>query len=133
MAAAKNYTGSQKFNFPEMGQKLHIPLFSEDLREEFLLDVRTMRIDFSKCSLQNRVRKSIVLARLDLGNSVHRNPDKTVVTGNHIHIYKEGFDDKFAYPLPQLFVDCRDSYDFLEKFMDYCNVKKKPIIERGLF
>jgi len=55
------------------------------------------------------------------------------VTGNHLHIYKEGFGDKYAYPLPEEFIDCKDINDFLEKFMNYCNIVNKPIIEEDLF
>ena len=44
-----------------------------------------------------------------------------------------GHGDKYAYSLPEFFDDCKEPKDFLEKFMDYCHIIKKPIIEEDLF
>ena len=32
-----------------------------------------------------------------------------------------------------VFSDCKDISDFLDKFMDYCHIINKPIIEEDLF
>ena len=129
----KNYVGVQKFKYPTLGGKLNIQLSSNDKNEDFILDITRSHISLSKNTFQNRARGVIILLRLDLNPAPHRNPDGKVVTGNHLHIYKEGFGDKYAYPLPEEFIDCKDINDFLDKFMNYCNIVNKPIIEEDLF
>lgn len=129
----KNYVGTQKFKYPTLGGKLNIQLSSADKNEEFILDVTRSHISLTKNSFQNRARGSVILLRLDLDSAPHRNPDGEIVTGNHLHIYKEGYGDKFAYPLPDNFVKCNDVKDFLQQFMDYCHIINKPIIEEDLF
>ena len=129
----KHCISSDTYKFPDQGGKIEIPLISSDKHEEFKLDIFRSSINLSKNTFQNRARKTISLLRLDLGGAPHRNPDGKVVTGNHLHVYKEGFGDKYAYPLPEEFIDCKDINDFLEKFMNYCNIVNKPIIEEDLF
>ena len=129
----KNYVGTQKFKYPILGGKLNIQLSSSDKNEEFILDITRSHISLSKNTFQNRAQGSIILLRLDLDSAPHRNPDGEMVTGNHLHIYKEGYGDKFAYSLPEDFDKCSDVKDFLEQFMDYCHINNKPIIEEDLF
>lgn len=124
---------SQKFSFPQLGGKISIPLFSKNKQEEFLLDISRSRIEVSKTTYQNRARKTIILLRLDIGSAPHRNPDGQEISSPHLHIYKEGYGDKFAYPLPEEFNLCSDSIDYLNTFMDYCNIVLKPNIDIGLF
>jgi len=40
---------------------------------------------------------------------------------------------ELAVPLPEFFADAKDAIQMLGKFMDYCQIVGKPIIERGLF
>ncbi len=129
----KNYVGAQKFKYPTLGGRVNIQLTSADKNEDFILDITRSHISLSKNSFQNRARGTIVLLRLDLNSAPHRNPDGKIVTGNHLHIYKEGFGDKYAYSLPDDFSDCKDISDFFDKFMDYCHIIIKPIIEEDLF
>ena len=129
----KNYVGAQKFKYPTLGGRLNIQLTSADKNEDFILDITRSHISLSKNTFQNRARGVIILLRLDLNPAPHRNPDGKVVAGNHLHVYKEEFGDKYAYPLPEEFIDCKDINDFLDKFMDYCHIINKPIIEEDLF
>ena len=129
----KECAEARSFQYPLNGEKLSIPLVSENKREEFMLDINRSSIDIAKISHLNRARRSIVLLRLDLGGRPHRNPDGTEVASPHLHIYKEGFGDKYAIPLPQEFANCSSLIEYLEKFMDYCNIIKKPDIAMGLF
>lgn len=133
LSLEKNYVESQKFKFPSLGGKIAIPLISKDKSEDFILDISRSRVDIIKNTFQNRVRKTIILLRLDINSAPHRNPDGEVLTGPHLHIYTEGYGDKYAYSLPEFFDDCKEPKDFLEKFMDYCHIIKKPIIEEDLF
>lgn len=129
----KYYLDSQSYKFPSLGGKLSIPLKSSDKNEDFILDITRSHINISKNTFQNRARKTIVLLRLDIDSAPHQNPNGEKLGGTHLHIYKEGYGDKFAYPLPDDFKNCNGISDYLDKFMDYCHIIKKPIIEKELF
>ncbi|WNY23737.1 hypothetical protein MmiHf6_10520 [Methanimicrococcus hongohii] len=125
----KKYLGNNMFYMPG---EVHIPLHSVDRECEFILTVRINRVELTKASFQNRVRKSVVLLRIDLGGRMHRNPNHEDVPCPHIHIYKDGYDARWAYPLPSEFSDPSDAFKTLQEFMDYCNITLKPPIQKGL-
>jgi len=113
------------YRFPNQQYcKLNIPLKSEDGRHNFMLDINRNKINLSKVTYQNRTRTNVVLVRLDLNGAPHRNPDGNEISGNHIHIYKEGFNDKIAEELPKEFENIKnnDIKQFLKTFMQYCNI-----------
>lgn len=69
------------------------------------------------------------LIRLDINNGSHRNPDGTIISQNHIHIYTD-FDfakDAYAYPLPTEFDDLESIFSALEQFLSYTNIQRTPI------
>jgi hypothetical protein len=120
--------------YPALGGALTIPLTSADKRENFLLDISRGRIDLLRGKYQNRARHVIVLVRLDFGGPPHHNPDGTEVPCPHLHVYREGYGDKYAMPIPKAqFPDTGDLWEMLEDFMRYCNVTDPPFIEKGLF
>ncbi len=83
---------------------------------------------------QNRARSVVVLARIDFGGQPHRNPDDQEIDSPHLHLYKEGFGDKWAMPLPEEhFNNPEDFVQLLNDFMRFCNIKTKPIINYDLF
>ncbi len=111
---------------PYGGTKISIPLQSKDFKEKFMLDVNTSKLCLAKLTLQNRTRDTITLCRLDIGVP-HRNPDGQEVGSPHIHLYREGFDDKWAYPLPnEVFKNIDNKWDILVAFMTYCNITDVP-------
>ncbi len=64
----------------------------------------------------------------------HTNPDGVTFDGPHVHLFREGFDDKFAFPVADIGVISGDRMDVvLLKLMQYCNVTTIPAIEAGLF
>lgn len=120
--------------FPDRGGSLVIPLTSTDRREQFSLDLRRGRIRIEKATYQNRARSVVILARLDLGGPPHRNPDGVEMGSPHLHLYREGFGDKWAYQLPPAdFSDPSDAWTTLQEFMRYCHIVEPPKIQRGLF
>ena len=122
------------WEYPSLGGLISVPLISADKRENFHLDIRRGRMDLLKGIYQNRARQIIVLVRMDFGGQPHRNPDGEEIPSPHLHMYKEGFGDKWAYPLPDdKFPDIVDHWQLLNDFMKFCNIKEPPIIERGLF
>jgi hypothetical protein len=123
----------EEWDLPDLGGSISIPLISQDKKEYFILDISKGKIDLKRQKYQNRVREAIILVRLDLG-SPHRNPDGEEIGVPHIHLYKEGYGDKWAYALPQgIFKDLNDSWQTLIDFMRYCNIVQFPNFKRGLF
>lgn len=103
-----------------------VTLKSPDDREEFFLNITPGKLDFQKITYQTRARKSIILVRLDIGGPPHRNPDDEEIPCPHIHIYREGYADKWAYSLPKEFDNCKNMWDFFEKFQEFCNISINP-------
>ncbi len=120
--------------FIHVGNSLRISLASEDRREEFMLDITRAKRELTKVTFQNRARQIIRLLRLDIGGSPHRNPDDKNVPCPHLHIYREGYHDKWAYPLPtEVFSNPSNQLQTLQDFMKYCNIVKPLKINKALF
>ena len=134
IAMEKHRVTDDRSDFPMGGQSLVVPLQSADRREQFLLDLSRGRIDLLKVKMQNRARQVVVLVRLDLGGAPHRNPDGAEVPVPHLHMYRAGFGDKWAIPIPtDRFAATNDVWQTLAEFLQFCNVTQPPLIEKGLF
>ena len=134
MALEKHRMDGTEWDYPQLGGRLTLPLFSADGRERFHLDINRSRINLRKGTYQNRARRVIVLARLDFGGAPHRNPDGKEIGSPHLQLYREGFADKWAFPVPiDRFPPLDDRLSTLDDFMAFCNVVKPPIIRMGLF
>ncbi|MBM4019708.1 MAG: hypothetical protein FJ288_15540 [Planctomycetes bacterium] len=136
IAMPKCRVNDDPWDYPGMGGAICVPLVSQDKREGFFLDISRGRIDLLKGKYQNRGRQVVILVRLDFGNPCHRhrNPDDTELAGAHIHVYREGYADKWAVPVPHdKFPNLADLWQTLQDFMKYCNVTERPNIRRGLF
>ena len=134
IAMEKHRFDETRWDYPGLGGTIIIPLISQNKRENFLLDVSRSRIDLLKGTYQNRARQTVILVRLDFGGQPHRNPDDTEIPSPHLHIYREGYGDKWAMTVPSdRFANITDRWQALEDFMRFCNITVTPIIERGLF
>lgn len=134
IAARKHRVDDNEVEYPGLGGKVCIPLLSEDKRENFLLDVSRGRIDLRKGTYQTRARQVVILLRLDFGGPTHRNPDDEEVPCPHLHVYREGYGDKWAIPAPaKAFSNLADLWQTLTDFLRYCNVVEPPRFTRGLF
>jgi len=144
----KKRTSDDLFNFPALSEILTIPINSIDGKEFFLLDInRKGSVKLTRCTYQERYRKTDILVRLDIGGQPHTNPEVDVVplpylnqyNGQtvqcpHLHLYVEGYIDKWAIPAPtDKFPDTTDLYKTLENFFRYCNIIEPPKIQNGLF
>lgn len=130
----KHRVSDDVYDLPSAGQKEVIKLQSVDGREEFLLDLWRGRIDLHRVMMQNRARQVVRLARLDIGGAPHRNPDDEEIPAPHLHLYREGYGDSWAIPIPlEYFTATEDPYRTLEEFMSYCNITEPPKIQRGMF
>jgi hypothetical protein len=132
-ALAKRRVDAQPIRFPDPGAKVTAELVSLDEREKFLLDINRSSVSISKITYQNRARVIVILARLDLGGAPHRNPDDTEMDCPHLHLYREGYGDKWAFPLPpEVFSNVENLWQALQDFMRYCNIVEPPLFERNL-
>jgi len=100
MAMEKRAVDEKEWLFPAPGDRVAIPLISLDKRESFMLDVTRAQIKLTKATYQNRARAAIILMRLDLDGPPHRNPDGVEIPCPHLHIYREGYGDKWAIGAP---------------------------------
>ena len=98
-----------------------------------IVDLYLGGIALGKQSLQNRARRVVILARLCLSGAPHRNPDGGEFPAPHLHVYREGYADKWAFHAPDYeFGNTSDSWQTLQDFMMYCHVVEPPDIRREL-
>ena len=134
IAMPKVRTNEALWNYPSLGGSISVPLMSRDKKEAFILDMSRSHIDLLKGKYQNRARQVVVLVRLDFGGAGHRNPDGTEMPCPHLHLYREGYGDKWAIEIPkEKFLNIVDLWQTLQDFMRFCNIVEPPLIERGLF
>jgi hypothetical protein len=134
IAMEKHRANEDRSDFPMYEQSLTLPLLSADKREQFLLDLSRARIDLQKVKMQNRGRQVVVLVRLDLGGAPHRNPFDEEIGVPHLHLYREGFGDKWAMRSLRNVPDrlgCLDDVRRLSPVLQY--YPAALCVERGLF
>ena len=112
--------------FPDSGKKTRINIISSDSKEKFLIDIYQSRIDITEYFNHMNHSSKCPLARLDVGeHQVHRNPDGEKLTGSHLHIYKDGYESRWAYPVPkELGQDLDNKIETVLAFFKYCIVKE---------
>jgi hypothetical protein len=134
IAMEKRCVEDRIWSFPDPGGRLAIALTSIDKRENFTLDITRAGIKLTKATYQNRARQAIILLRLDLDGPPHRNPDDQEIPCPHLHIYREGFADKWAVLAPvDRYPNVEDLFSTFEAFMRHCNITEPPIVNKGLF
>ncbi|MDE2758781.1 MAG: hypothetical protein OXH90_00580 [Paracoccaceae bacterium] len=124
----KRWANSTNLYYPGIGEEVIAPLVSVDKKERFLLDIKKSRHVLLRGTYQNRWRKSVILARLDFGGRPHRNPDGEEIDTPHLHLYREGFGDKWAFPVPFDISVPFDLWQTLMNFMRFCNIIENRII-----
>ena len=133
MAMEKRPLEEKDWLFPVPGDRIAIPLTSLDKRESFMLDVTRAQIKLTKATYQNRARAAIVLMRLDLSGPPHRNPDGEEIPCPHLHVYREGYGDKWAILAPPgTYTNTLDLFATFEVFIQQCNVTEL-VVQKGLF
>jgi hypothetical protein len=121
-------------DLPDLGGKISVPLICINQREKFSLDLSRSKIILTKKTNQLRYYQVICLVRLDIGGPSHRNPDDNEVPSPHLHIYQEGYGDKWAYAVPEnLFQNLDNYWETLLDFMKYCSITKPPRFQKGLY
>jgi hypothetical protein len=99
-------------------------------RERFLLDVWRGTLRLSKLRFQNRVRTAVVLLRLDVDGAPHTNPDGRRLPGTHLHLFREGYDDRWAYLIdPAHFTLLSDPATTFQEFCIFCKIESPPPVQ----
>ena len=120
----KSFVKSEIISLPP-GSDLTYELVSDDKQESFLLDLWRSTFRLSKIKLQNRARQVTILVRLDVDGAPHTNPDGQHLPGTHIHYYREGYEDRWAFPVDlKVFTNTYDIALTLEQFCMHCNIEK---------
>jgi hypothetical protein len=128
-----------QYVFPAPHEQLRIPLVSVNGQERFLLDINRGKRRSFKCTYQERYSVVTVLVRLDMNPSRHINPrvlfppvgfekyNGTQFDSAHLHLYVEGWDDKWAIPASiEGFTDPTGMSELtknLTRFLVYCNIE----------
>lgn len=130
----KRFVDDKDWIFPAAGQRIALELTSVDRRENFMLDVTRAQIKLTKATYQNRARQAIILLRLDLDGAPHRNPDGEEIPCPHLHVYREGFGDKWAISAPSdRYPNAADLFSTCEAFFQHCNITGPSGMQKGLF
>jgi hypothetical protein len=107
-------------------------LIGADPKERFLLDIWRGTIRLSKFRYQTRGRQIVVLVRLCIDGAPHTNPDGTRLAGSHLHLYREGYEDKWAQPIDTgAFRNTADPWQTFEDFCTFCNITGLPPFQGG--
>lgn len=105
---------------------------STDKKEKFLLDYKKWNIS-CKYTYNKRWRNDMVLFRYDIWVP-HTNPDWVRLNWPHIHIFKEWFSMKYAYPASDFWILDTDTIEnVLLKIFKQRNIVNTPTIKISLF
>ncbi|MEP6645985.1 MAG: hypothetical protein ABJC12_02760 [Saprospiraceae bacterium] len=106
---------------------------STQSHDTFLLDFNRGSIEVRRYTFNKRFRQTIILLRYD-NEGRHTNPDGVHFSGPHVYLYREGYNDKFAYPPSTIGIGNNDDMDVvLKKILLYCNVVKSPGVESPMY
>ncbi len=133
-------------NFPIHGNKVVVDLEGNE-RVFFKADInrRVRKNKSGKANYQVRYKNVVKIRRLDLKGN-HKNPEGPApsnifsryegyefVEEDHVHIYVDGYDSRWALPLrelPEIGISNTDSLsEKLVKFFDYCNIINLRIVD----
>lgn len=114
---------SAALNFPAFGRRADFDVTGiNDKSKKFVISVNRKNRYVNKVSFVARYKSGDVrLLRLDVNPSErHTNPEGTdgnTIEGTHLHIYKEGFHDRYAIPFDLKDKGLDDTFkSFLERF-----------------
>jgi hypothetical protein len=132
IAMAKTFADTEAISIPP-GVDDTRELIGADPKERFLLDIWRSTFRLTKVRLQTRGRQVVVLARLCVDGAPHTNPDGARLAGTHLHLYRQGYDDKWAQPVePSRFPNPSDLRRVFEDFCGFCNIRGVPPFQPNL-
>lgn len=108
---------------PKSGESAIFDLSDRSGLNEFYFDIdRRGKIEF-KHKLQERYETNDILVRLDVNSPDHLNPDGTKVGRNHLHIYREGYADRWAFDLDTCNFGTYNTFqEYFSRFCEFCKI-----------
>lgn len=133
----------ERIRLPKQNEAIMINAISKlNPNHKFILDVNRKMAIISRCTYQQRIYTTIPLIRLDIDTKPHTNPDDEKIVGTHMHIYKDGYNLTWAYPLDHDYLrEINPTFDlsnfrnstsvaeFFTSFCLYCNILKLPLFQ----
>lgn len=118
---------------PMEGEKRSYAVRSLDEKENFLLTTeRKIVFELSKSKLNQTYAREPIF-RVEFNGPPHQNPDGTIISRSHVHIYRAGYGMSWAYPLdtfdPALFKHPNNYNILFEDFCSYCNITNLESIQ----
>ena len=86
-------------DFPALHNTIKLNGLGQRTKYEYIVDVNRKYYLLNRITYHQRVFTNITLLRLDIDTKPHRNPDGKKINGTHLHVYREGYGDSWAYEL----------------------------------
>jgi len=133
MSLKKSFTRSEEIEIGPAPLKWTREVNSLESHDTFLIDYNRGKIQLLKYTLNKRYKQTVCLIRLDtIGR--HTNPDGEKFDGPHIHLYRDGFDDKFAHPIVSIGInDPTNIENSIKEFLEFCNIRNIPPIQKSTY
>lgn len=126
------------FSLPEVNNDLVLPVGAIESKEIFSIDLsRKSTIILTRKKFQERLLPTNdLMVRLEIDSKPHMNPDGTLISKNHIHIFREKYNLSWAYELDQfddiLFKNTDDFDTVFYDFCRFCNISTDNINIQGV-
>jgi hypothetical protein len=132
----KRFDNLKRIVLPVAGKSVRFDIVCEEPDAQFILDFdRSGRIEL-KHKTQLRYHTAVVLVRIDINAPPHMNPDDQLIGRNHIHLYREGYDDKWAYDISSVIPRYHDGVtvtEIFQLFCAYCRIELTGTEIQGVF
>lgn len=117
----------RELSLPSQGYRSDVDVVSVVRGHKFIISINRQNRRSGKVSFNARYRKGdVTLLRLDIGPTTpHQNPDGEIINGPHLHIYKEGCEERFAIPFD---INDQNLGEICREFMLKFNVNPTPKI-----
>ena len=118
--------------FPSRNSGTEFDVQGDTKQDIFTIKIFRSKIKHNKYTFGKKKKKDgILLLELHINpGNPHSNPDGTIIIGSHWHVYREGYDRKFAFPATNI-----DDDDFISntlQFFDKFHLIDKPNVNYQL-
>jgi hypothetical protein len=122
-----------RLTHPSNGDKLKLHLKNSLNQDNFELNISTHSIRIEKTNYHLQENRILPLLRLEVFATPHKNPNGEKISENHLHIYKEGFEDRWAYPVDHILKHSRDRIIIFQSLLDTINLQSKLTVDKDIF
>lgn len=138
MTIKKSFIEKQ-MEFPGFNSYIKLKVIDDDNDDNYIFDINKKQAISIRCTYQNRYNTNVILFRLDINTKKHRNPDERIISGKHIHVYTEEYQDSYAFELNDPILnlinpkfnlkrfETDNLFELFEAFAEFCRISKTPI------